>query len=151
MYQRQLTPNFSGRDLLFLLKAALDLNVQPGPGGSGMSEIGPTTVAICSLPINIQKHFPLPWSNCRIVGLWPGQQIPLHVDAPITGTRYHIPLQTNIHCFVYAEVDDRPLESCWQSLELGRVYTVDPTWPHGAVNWGDDVRLHLMIDVEEQK
>jgi hypothetical protein len=27
------------------------------------------------------------------------------------------------------------------------IYRMDPSEVHGAVNWGSEVRLHLMIDV----
>ena len=53
--------------------------------------------------------------------------------------RYHIPLQINPGCWVFSDC-------VWQQLELGVVYEMDPTKPHGAVNWGDTVRLHLLID-----
>jgi hypothetical protein len=75
-----------------------------------------------------------------LVGLLPSQQIALHADAPIKGMRYHVPLQTNNDCWCFS--------GGWQHLEVGKVYRMDPTQPHGAVNWGSEIRLHLMIDVE---
>lgn len=84
----------------------------------------------------------------RLVGLLPGQQIPLHVDAKADcpGVRYHVPLQTNRHALVFSENAQGVLHC--QELEVRRAYQMDPTQPHGAVNWGDTLRLHLMIDVE---
>jgi hypothetical protein len=143
MYQLLSKPSYGGRALLYLLKIALDLNVQPGPGGSGMSEIEPARHLYDRW---IGEDFPGHWTNCRVVGLWPSQQIPLHVDASPTGTRYHIPLQTNRRCLQFTE-NAQGVIHC-QTLDIGRVYQLDPTLPHGAVNWGEDVRLHLMIDVE---
>jgi hypothetical protein len=77
----------------------------------------------------------------KLVGLLPSQQIAAHADAPIQGVRYHIPLQVNDGCWSFHD-------GVWQQLKLGVVYQMDPTKPHGAVNWGETIRLHLMIDVE---
>lgn len=77
----------------------------------------------------------------RLIGLLPSQQIVLHADAPIPGVRHHVPLQINEGCWCFSG-------GVWRQLELGRVYTMDPSQPHGAVNWGTTLRLHLMIDVE---
>lgn len=76
----------------------------------------------------------------RVVVLQPGQQIPLHADAPITGRRYHVPIAMNVDCWVY--------HGDWQQLYPGRVYRMDPTQSHGAVNWGLSRRLHLIVDTE---
>ena len=77
-----------------------------------------------------------------VVGLLPNQQIAAHCDASIApAVRYHIPLQTFPGCWSYHD-------GLWQQLETGRVYRMDPTKPHGAVNWDSGIRLHLMIDVE---
>ena len=77
----------------------------------------------------------------RLVGLLPSQQIVAHTDPPIAGVRYHLPLQTNPGCWSFSA-------GVWQQLEVGKVYQVDPSEVHGAVNWGTEVRLHLMIDVD---
>lgn len=89
---------------------------------------------------------PFPWlyrdfvrPRCEVVGLWPSQQIVSHQDAPITGKRYHLPLQTNPGCWSFHDGD-------WQQLHEGRIYQMDPTKSHGAVNWGSEIRLHLIID-----
>ena len=78
----------------------------------------------------------------RIIGIRPGGQIAGHRDgspATVTFTRYHIPLQTNGHCWSFSD-------GVWQQLDVGVIYTMDPTEFHGAVNWGDTMRLHLLID-----
>lgn len=136
------TPRENGRGALANLQHWMrTVTLNPGPGGSGMSDKEETEAVFWDSPII--EYVPLEWSNCRLVGLWPSQQIPLHSDAPIHGTRYHIPLQTNDGCWVYSD-------GVWQQLELGRIYTMDPTKPHGAVNWGEELRIHLMIDAEGQ-
>ena len=83
--------------------------------------------------------FPGNWTRSSVVSLYPSQQIVAHCDPPIQGVRHHIPLDLNDGCWVYHD-------STWQKLEVGRVYQMDPTKPHGAVNWGATTRLHLIID-----
>lgn len=79
----------------------------------------------------------------RLVGLLPSQQIVAHADASIAPrVRYHIPVQTNDGCWSFST-------GVWQQLAVGKVYRLDPTERHGAVNWGTELRLHLMVDVEE--
>lgn len=78
----------------------------------------------------------------QLVGLLPSQQIPLHADPSIApAVRYHLVLRMNPDCWSLSG-------DVWQRLVEGRLYQMDPTVPHGAVNWGDTIRLHLMIDVE---
>lgn len=77
----------------------------------------------------------------QLVGLLPSQQIVAHQDQPIVGLRYHLVLQTNPGCWSFSG-------GVWQQLELGHFYRMDPAEEHGAVNWGSELRLHLMIDVE---
>jgi hypothetical protein len=75
-----------------------------------------------------------------VVGLLPSAQIVGHKDAEIEGRRIHIPLQTNPGCWSFSG-------SHWQRLQLKSGYWMDPTVVHGAVNWGETVRLHLVVDV----
>ncbi len=132
--QLQLTPD----QVAHLLTLALSLNPQPGPGGAGMT--GQASTRLTFEPV-LREIFRGTWYGCTVVGLWPSQQIPLHADAKILGVRYHLPLQSNADCWSFSDE--------WRRLEVGRVYRLDPTIPHGAVNWGDTLRLHLMIDVED--
>lgn len=82
--------------------------------------------------------------SIQLVGLLPSQQIVRHADQSIAPlVRFHLPLQTNSGCWSFSD------DGHWQRLDVGHVYEMDPTVPHGAVNWGETVRLHLMIDVEE--
>jgi len=78
-----------------------------------------------------------------VVSLIPTQQIPLHVDAPIApAVRYHLPIRTNAACWCFHA-------DAWRRLDEGRIYRMDPTDPHGAVNWGTTPRWHLLVDVVE--
>lgn len=113
------------RDLqTWLAQTALD----PAPSGSSMTEVR------WPLPNDLQGH-------ARLVLLLPSQQIVEHVDPPIAGARYHVPLQSDAHCWVLHA-------GTWQQLTVGWVYSMDPSKPHGAVNWGPSPRVHLMVDVD---
>lgn len=127
-----------------LLRLALSLDPKPGPGGSGMTFQGETLLLF--EPV-LKPFYRGTWYGCTVVGLWPSSQIPLHVDGPILGVRHHIPLQTNARCLSFTE-SERGVIHCHKLYE-GQDYTLDPTVPHGAVNWGTTVRFHLMIDVED--
>lgn len=81
-----------------------------------------------------------------VVSLLPSQQIVAHCDQPLPDgvIRYHLPLQTNFGCWSYHGGD-------WQQLDVGRVYSMDPAVEHGAVNWGSEIRMHLLLDVRGGK
>ena len=122
-------------ELQQLQDAMLQLDLQPGPGGSRGSDAA-ATLRLCA-PI-LQPYFPSP-SQMRVFALYPSSQIVAHTDPPIEGARYHIPLQSNDGCWcLHGEL--------WQRLKIGSIYQMDPTVVHGAVNWGTTVRLHLTID-----
>lgn len=120
-------------------KLALTLDVVPGPGGSHMTDFTRTMTLFRPLE-RLQTLFPGVWTQCTVSGLWPSSQIVQHRDAPIPGTRYHLPLQSNNDCWTFHQTD-------WQRLQVGAIYKMDPTKPHGSVNWGATIRLHLVVDV----
>ena len=114
--------------------AVLDLD--PGPGGSHMSDFN-RTFDLLWPPLHDQLlGF---WTLCTIAALYPSSQIVAHKDAPVLGYRTHIPIQTNPGCWSYHD-------GLWQRLDLGQGYRMDPTQAHGSVNWGDERRLHLIVD-----
>lgn len=119
-----------------LLNLTRQLDITAGPGGSRFSPWAPTRQLLGPelgmFPNLIQV---------AVVALYPSSQIVAHRDAPIVGIRYHIPLQTNEGCWSFSN-------GVWQQLEVGSVYQMDPTEVHGAVNWGDTIRLHLLVDVQ---
>lgn len=124
--------------------AALQVAVQPvatilPPGTAGSWISADCTPLVQPL---LHSRFPRGWMQARVVFLFPSQQIVAHVDAPIRGRRYHLPLQVNDGCWVFHR-------GRWQQLLLGEVYRMDPTERHGAVNWGTEVRQHLIVDVED--
>lgn len=117
----------------WLLDIVRSRNIQPGPGGSTIVEFPEVEP--------VREFLGVCWAACKLVGLWPSQQIVAHADQPIPGTRYHLPLQSNSGCWSFHGGD-------WQQLDVGRIYTMDPAIVHGAVNWGSETRFHLLIDTE---
>jgi len=123
--------------LLQIAQDRLDLSVPKT--GSGMTNEQETLAVFTPL---LQSRFPGEWIYATVISLNPSAQLVAHVDAPFPqpGVRYHLPLQLNPGCWCYHD-------GVWQQLELGKVYAMDLTCVHGAVNWGDNVRLHLIMDV----
>jgi hypothetical protein len=105
------------------------VDLAPGPGGSRITPIGPVAVG--------RRH-----GRGAYVSLEPSSQLVAHCDPPIVGVRVHLPLVVNPGCWAFHL-------GVWQRLDVGRVYLMDPTKPHGAVNWGTTRRLHLMVDLED--
>lgn len=136
MYQEQAF-HLSTSRIAALRRLTDRLDIRPGPGGSRCSEYIATRRVY---EPELRDLFPPPWTQAMIVALYPSSQIVSHRDPAITGTRYHLPLQTNEHCWVFHD-------GVWVQLAEGRCYAMDPSDLHGAVNWGDTLRLHLAIDV----
>lgn len=79
--------------------------------------------------------------RAQFVSLLPSQQIVAHCDQPIAAglTRWHVPVATNSGCWSFSV-------GTWMQLEIGRRYSMVPSEEHGAVNWGDEVRINLLVD-----
>lgn len=114
------------------------VDVKPGPGGSRITPIANASAWYEALGPEFGSRSPA----LAIVALYPSSQLVAHCDPPINAIRYHVPLVVNTGCWVFHD-------GAWQQLEVGRVYRMDPTQIHGAVNWGTEVRLHLILDVKE--
>ena len=54
--------------------------------------------------------------------------------------RFHLVIQTNPDCWMLHDGQ-------WQQLEPGGIYTLDPLIPHASVNWGNEPRVHFVVDV----
>ncbi len=81
------------------------------------------------------------WVHGQVLVLFTQQLLKCHVDNGMDGiVRRHVVLQTNPDAWTYHDGD-------WQHLKRGGVYAVDPTLPHGAVNFGQTPRVHLFYDV----
>lgn len=104
------------------------VDISPGPGGSRITPV--SQLLLQTIPC---------MGSFAVVALYPSSQLVCHCDPPIAGTRFHVPLQVNEGCWCFHD-------GVWQQLEIGKFYRMDPTKPHGAVNWGTEVRLHLIID-----
>lgn len=112
-----------------------------GAGKSGYTRTDPRGTMAAYAPL-VGDLFPGAWHAAYIVALWPGAQIPLHVDdgtAVCVGIRYYLVLATNPECWCFHA-------GVWQHLQQDGVYSADPAWPHGAVNWGERPRVHLMVE-----
>lgn len=124
-------------------RAVLGLDIKPGPGGSSMTD-DPPTRALFATGVLATNYIPEPWTWITVVALYPSSQIVVHRDLPEVDTvRYHIPLQTNDDCWCFHD-------GVWQQLPVGQIYSMNPREQHGAVNWGAEVRLHLMVDRVEE-
>lgn len=122
--------------LLDLVALAARLDVRPGPGGSTASDSAATQAIYEPLLGDLIEG---DWTKAQIFALWPSSQIVGHCDPSISGTRFHLPLQTNDGCWVY--------HGEWVQLRAGHLYQMNPMEFHGAVNWGTTLRLHLVIDI----
>lgn len=91
---------------------------------------------------DLASVLPGDWVASMLVLIRPGGNIRMHQDVPEREglTRYHVVLSTNDRCWNYHDGD-------WQQLELGGIYTVDPTREHASINWGETMRVHLVVDV----
>jgi hypothetical protein len=109
-------------------------DIAPGPGGSRITPIKPSP----DLDALVGKSGGY---RAMFVALYPSAQIVAHEDPPIAATRVHVPLMSNTGCWVFHD-------GTWQQLRVGQAYQMDPERVHGAVNWGDVLRLHLVVDIE---
>ena len=129
-----------------LLAATRRVDLAPGPGGSRMSDARVTEKALRPLLADV---FPEPWEYATVIALSPSSQLVAHRDRGVDGkqherTRYHLPIQVNPGCWSFHA-------GTWQQLVVGRCYQMDPTETHGAVNWGESVRMHVIIDLAKER
>lgn len=134
MYTQQaarLAPDVCGT--LAALSQRVDLS--PGPGGSRITPAG-AVEGECRAVIGDLLGA---WARAMFVVLEPSAQLVAHCDPPIPGQRFHVPLIVNPGCWVFHA-------GVWRQLAVGWVYEMNPAESHGAVNWGAERRLHLIID-----
>lgn len=141
-YRFRLTPG----ELERCRTAATRLDLHGTGAASRMTDVEETTRAFADCDFLADRLRPrssasLAFGWFRLVLLEPSQQIVLHRDPPIAGTRYHLPLWSGANSWTY-------YDGMWRQLLIGGCYQMDPTQPHGAVNWSDQVRIHLLMDVE---
>lgn len=86
------------------------------------------------------------WEYTMLTVVSPNGSIPPHKDGPLKKgvQRYHLVLQTNENAWNYHDGE-------WDRLEVGGIYLLDQTKVHGAINWGDKPRIHLVIDCTERE
>lgn len=92
---------------------------------------------------DLDDAIPGVWAYSMLVALRPeGGNVPMHIDPRPDSTdllRHHLVLQTNDRCWNFHDGD-------WQQLEAGGIYVVDPGLVHASINWGNTLRLHLVVD-----
>ena len=135
MYER-LDPALTEGQLDALRALLPRIDLAPGPGGSRITPLATltdTVLAILGTGWGDVEH-------AAAVILYPSAQLVAHVDPPLPGPRLHLPLEVNAQCWSFSG-------GIWQQLHPGRVYRMDPTILHGAVNWGATPRIHLMLDL----
>lgn len=124
-----------------LLSAAHRLGALTPSAASQMTDDAATRLAVADL---LRGHVAEPWRWVTFVSLLPSQQIVAHCDPALPAglTRYHLPILTNVGCWSFAG-------GVWQQLRVGTIYQMRPEVEHGAVNWGAEVRVHLLVDAVE--
>jgi hypothetical protein len=121
-----------------LLRAAVHLGLAP-VASENYKQTSPSETKAFFQP-HIGARFPGEWEMAFMVILFPGMSIPVHTDGIPEIFRRHVVLQTNDKVWCHHDGD-------WQQLPLGTAWSMDPMRPHGAVNWGKDPRIHLLIDI----
>lgn len=131
---RELPQTLTTEQINDLIALSRGVDLRPGPGGARIT------------PCALDAYWMAWWSalgqvqSAMFIALQPTSQIPAHTDQPIPGRRYHVPIQVNDGCWVFHDGQ-------WLQLNVGRIYEMDPSQTHGAVNWGTTPRSHLIVDV----
>lgn len=89
--------------------------------------------------------FPGEWKQCFLAILWANGTIPIHQDGDTQdgkSERYHLVLQSNQWSWTLHD-------GCWQQLEEGGIYRMNPVKTHAAVNWGGEPRIHFVVDIKK--
>lgn len=92
---------------------------------------------------HLEQLFSGEWTKCFLAIIWPNGTIPPHVDGDSIregSQRYQVVLQSNPDSWVLHDGD-------WQQLEEGGIYTMRPELRHASVNWGNEPRINLIVDV----
>jgi hypothetical protein len=129
----ELPTHLSDDQISSLLKVANETDLRPGPGGSRIIPLGTEAQ---DLLLEILEGS---WQRAMFVALYPSSQLVCHKDPAIPWTRIHIPIQVNEGCWSFHD-------GIWVQPVLGHLYEMNPAEPHGAVNWGSTLRIHLIVD-----
>lgn len=88
----------------------------------------------------LDGFFPGEWLKCFLSIVWPNGSIMPHQDLDAAGRhRQHLVIKTNPDSWCMHD-------GTVQQLDAGGVYIMDQTRVHAAMNWGADVRVHLVVD-----
>ena len=123
------------------LAALADQLTDRRPRGTNpyQSTVGEPTIELYQ-PL-LMDVFPGQWHDAALFILYPTSMVHIHTDGNQSYPRRHLILQTNPLCWSFHD-------GVWQQVELGCTYRMDPSKPHGAINSGDIVRIHLYLDLE---
>ena len=75
-----------------------------------------------------------------------GVHVPVHID-PVKGDpfRWHLPLKTSFHCYHWDTA------SGVRHLSAGRWHNINYTIPHAIGNFGTEERVHLIVDLINER
>lgn len=82
------------------------------------------------------------WQFAMVVVVKLQGHLPVHRDGALpNGTkRHHLVLQTNPRYWDF-------VDGQWLQLKQGGIYEFDPTKEHGAINWGAEAGIRLVVDI----
>lgn len=89
----------------------------------------------------LQDVFLGSWGYTTVVSVAPQSCLCLHIDGEVARTRHILVVQTTPESWAFHD-------GTWAQLAVGGIYTMDPTKPHGGVNWGDLPRIHITVECE---
>lgn len=90
----------------------------------------------------LKDTFPGQWQKCFLSIVWPNGSIMAHADIERKDRiRRHLVIKTNPDCWCMHD------GNC-QQLEAGGIYEMDEKLTHAAMNWGNDIRMHFVIDIK---
>lgn len=93
---------------------------------------------------DLPEAFQGEWLYAMLTVVHPNGTLPPHSDGALPSGihRFHIVLQTNLDAWCLHD-------GKWEQLEEGYVYELDATKRHGAINWGAEDRVHLVMDIKD--
>lgn len=96
-------------------------------------------IAVERLAKELEQQYNVKIGRVRINTLQSKRALTMHTDAE-SAIRFHVPLITNRDCMFIVE------DETYKMPETGRVYTLDVTKRHTAINASREDRVHLVLD-----
>lgn len=99
----------------------------------------------------IENHFPDHMIfRCQILLSPPGATVLPHIDPRRyhqLAHRVHCVLKTNNRCRNFHFIPEKEYEIVYFHMKQGRLYDLDNIIPHAAFNYGNEDRLHIIVDI----